>query len=115
MSEKIFINELYASRKETDRDFVVCRLSCKDVEKLAQELREKAHDDGSIKMSVLLSQRTGEPYVELDTWTPSAQQQGEQGMAQAREVLEPAGPGMAQEEKATGGDFGDFEDSDLPF
>ena len=67
MAETIFADGFYfKERKETDKDFVLGKMSIKVDEAIAL-LKTQKKKDGWVNLDILKS-RDGKPYVKVDTW-----------------------------------------------
>lgn len=67
MAETIFADGFFfKERKETDKDFVLGKMSIKVDEAIAL-LKTQEKKDGWVNLDILKSQ-AGKPYVKVDTW-----------------------------------------------
>ena len=69
--EKVFADGFSFKRNETAPDYVVGRLSLK-VEDAVAFIKKHANSNGWINLSIMYG-RSGNPYVELDTYEPTKQ------------------------------------------
>lgn len=98
--ERVFADGFSFKRNESAPDYVVGRLSLK-VDDAVAFIKKHANTNGWINMSIMYG-RSGNPYVELDTYEP-AKQDDAVPMSKAGLKTKPA---AAAEEQ---------EDNDLPF
>jgi len=73
--QKIFAEGFYFERRENAPDFVIGRVSVK-VNKAVKFLNAHANEKGYVNMNILRS-KDGGAYMELDTWTPKKQENGQ--------------------------------------
>tara|TARA_R110000787_G_scaffold275097_2_gene383521 strand:+ start:409 stop:681 length:273 start_codon:yes stop_codon:yes gene_type:complete len=83
--EKIFADGFSFSTRENQPDFVVGRVSIK-VEDAIPFLKQHGADRGWVNLNVLVG-RSGNPYVELDTFKPKSQQAEVKSVEEAEENL----------------------------
>lgn len=83
--EKIFADGFSFSTRENQPDFVVGRVSIK-VEDAIPFLKQHGADRGWVNLNVLVG-RSGNPYVELDTFKPKSQQAEAKSVEEAEENL----------------------------
>jgi hypothetical protein len=83
--EKIFADGFSFSTRENQPDFVVGRVSIK-VEDAIPFLKQHGADRGWVNLNVLVG-RSGNPYVELDTFKPKSQQAAAKSVEEAEENL----------------------------
>jgi hypothetical protein len=69
--EKVFADGFSFKRNETAPDYVVGRLSLK-VEDAVAFIKKHANSNGWVNLSIMYG-RSGNPYVELDTYEPTKQ------------------------------------------
>jgi hypothetical protein len=69
--EKVFADGFSFKRNETAPDYVVGRLSLK-VDDAVAFIKKHANSNGWINLSIMYG-RSGNPYVELDTYEPAKQ------------------------------------------
>lgn len=69
--EKIFVEGIFADRKDNAPDFVLCNLSFKCREFL-EFMKQHANEKGYINVDVKRS-KNGKVYAELNTWKPDAE------------------------------------------
>jgi hypothetical protein len=67
MNEKVFVTGLFASRRETAPDYVVCSLSIK-VSEFAKFVKEHAKDD-YLNIDIMKS-KEGKIYAQKNTFEP---------------------------------------------
>lgn len=72
---KIFADGFYFERRENAPDFVIGRLSVK-VNKAKDFLDAHTNEKGYVNLNILRS-KDGGAYMELDTWTPKKQENGQ--------------------------------------
>lgn len=95
--ERVFADGFSFKRNESAPDYVVGRLSLK-VDDAVAFIKKHANTNGWVNLSIMYG-RSGNPYVELDTYEPAKQ--------------EDAVP--ASKKKATPAPAVEEEDEDLPF
>jgi hypothetical protein len=83
--EKIFADGFSFSTRENQPDFVVGRVSIK-IEDAIPFLKQHGADRGWVNLNVLVG-RSGNPYVELDTFKPKSQQAEVKSVEEAEENL----------------------------
>ena len=83
--EKIFADGFSFSTRENQPDFVVGRVSIK-IEDAIPFLKQHGADRGWVNLNVLVG-RSGNPYVELDTFKPKSQQSEVKSVEEAEENL----------------------------
>ena len=83
--EKIFADVFSFSTRENQPDFVVGRVSIK-IEDAIPFLKQHGADRGWVNLNVLVG-RSGNPYVELDTFKPKSQQAEVKSVEEAEENL----------------------------
>jgi hypothetical protein len=83
--EKIFADGFSFSTRENQPDFVVGRVSIK-IEDAIPFLKQHGADRGWVNLNVLVG-RSGNPYVELDTFKPKSQQTESKGVEEVEENL----------------------------
>lgn len=102
MSDKIFAEGVYWSRRDSAPDYVIGRIGI-DVERFVKWLeKQPTSERGYLNLNVLRG-RNGKEYVELDTWQPG------NAKAARSEGREYGGGGSRQETPVV-----DFDDS-IPF
>ena len=77
-NEKVFADGFSFKKRENAPDFVVGRLSIK-LEDAIPFLKERA-ENGWINLNINIG-RSGNPYVELDTWKPDGSKKSESAPA----------------------------------
>lgn len=70
--ERVFADGFSFKRNESAPDYVVGRLSLK-VEDAVAFIKKHANSNGWVNLSIMYG-RTGNPYVELDTYEPAKQE-----------------------------------------
>jgi len=99
--ERVFADGFRFERKEGAPEYVVGRLSLK-IDEAVAFINKHANANGWINLSVMIG-RSGNPYVELDTYEPK--QNAEPQEVKSKNVAKPAPKPEVEEE----------DDEDLPF
>ncbi len=100
--ERVFADGFSFKRNESAPDYVVGRLSLK-VDDAVAFIKKHANSNGWVNLSIMYG-RTGNPYVELDTYEPK--QEDAKPASKAGLKTKPAPAAKVEEED---------DDQDLPF
>lgn len=103
--ERVFADGFRFERKESAPEYVVGRLSLK-IDEAVAFIKKHANANGWINLSVMIG-RSGNPYVELDTYEPTQN-------TEAQEV-KPASKSGLKSKPAPEPEVEEEDDDELPF